>query len=225
MTTKPRTATSGRIGDVFRLAPCLNSEELLVLLALADYGDRIFPSQAALAAKTRLHRVTVNKVLQSLRKKSVVRSKGWGKALTYHLDLSLSATPTCSPRLQVVSLPATGGVAHGYRDPNSQTNSQPNPGAADAAAGGWEVPEDVQGRIRIRDPRADMDAQRRVCAKVMIQHGLTEEEAKRAWRDLCLGWARTGNNAYDLLNREVQQLGGARDVRAVLLHRLKGVAA
>ena len=70
-----------------------------------------------------------------------------------------------------------------------------------------------------------MDAQRRVCAKVMVQHGLTEDEARRAWRDLCLGWARTGNNAYDLLNREVQQLGGARDVRAVLLHRLKAVAA
>ena len=74
----PRTHSS----EVFRLAPCLPSDELLVLLALADYGERIFPSQAALAAKTRLHRSTVNKALQSLRRKEVVQAKGFGKALT-----------------------------------------------------------------------------------------------------------------------------------------------
>jgi biotin operon repressor len=217
----PRTHPS----EVFRLAPCLTSDELLVLLALADYGERIFPSQAALAAKTRLHRSTVNKALQSLRKKEVVRAKGFGKALTYLLDLSPAATGTCRSERQVVSLAATGGVAPSDRDPNYRTNHQPNQSAADAAAGGWEVPEDVQGRIRIRDPRANVEAQRRVCAKVMVQHGLTEDEASRCWRDLCLGWARTGRSAYDLLNEQVQQLAGARDVRAVLLHRLKGVAA
>jgi biotin operon repressor len=217
----PRTHPS----EVFRLAPCLTSDELLVLLALADYGARIFPSQAALAAKTRLHRTTVNRALQSLRKKEVVQARGFGKALTYVLDLSQGATPTCSGERQVVSLPATGGVAGSDRDPNYRTNHQPNQGAADAAAVGWEVPEDVQGRIRIRDPRADVEAQRRVCAKVMVQHGLTEDEARRSWRDLCLGWARTGRSAYDILNEQVQQLAGARDVRAVLLHRLKGVAA
>ena len=225
MTTKPRMANSGRIGDVFRLAPCLTSEELLVLLALADYGDRIFPSQAALAAKTRLHRTTVNRVLASLRTKQVVRSKGWGKALTYHLHLSQPATGGCSAPLQVVSLPATGGVAHGYRDPNSQTNSQPNPGAADAAAGGWEVPDGVGNRIRARDPRADIPAQAKVCRRVMAQHGLTLEEAQRAWLVLCDHWARTGNPAYDTLNRLTVAMDGARDVRAVLLHKLKAVAA
>jgi len=83
----------------------------------------------------------------------------------------------------------------------------------------------VEARIRMRDPRADIVAQARVCAKVMVQHGLTFDEASRCWRDLCLGWARTGRSAYDLLNEQVQQLAGARDVRAVLLHRLKGVAA
>jgi biotin operon repressor len=211
--------------EVFRLAPCLTSDELLVLLALADYGARIFPSQAALAAKTRLHRTTVNRALQSLRKKEVVQARGFGKALTYVLDLSQGATPTCSGERQVVSLPATGGVAGSDRDPNYRTNHQPNQGAADAAAGGVEVPSDVEARIRMRDPRADIVAQARVCAKVMVQHGLTFDEASRCWRDLCLGWARTGRSAYDLLNEQVQQLAGARDVRAVLLHRLKGVAA
>ncbi len=219
---------TSRIGDVFRLAPCLNSEELLVLLALADYGDRIFPSQAALAAKTRLHRTTVNRVLASLRTKQVVRSKGWGKALTYHLNLSQPATGGCSAPLQVVSLPATGGVAARYRDPNSQTNSQPNPSAADAAAGGWEVPDDVKDRIRMRHPSVTdfvLEKQLTVVRRVLIQHGLTEHEAKTEWQRLCLAWARTGNDAYDVLDREVKQLGGARNVRAVLLHRLKEVAA
>ena len=211
--------------EVFRLAPCLTSDELLVLLALADYGERIFPSQAALAAKTRLHRTTVNRALQSLRKKEVVQARGFGKALTYVLDLSQGATPTCSGERQVVSLPATGGVAGSDRDPNYQTNYQPNQSAADAAAVGWEVPEDVQGRIRIRDPRADVEAQRRVCSRVMEQHGLAREDIPPAWRLLCLNWARTGNAPYDTLQRIVNSLEGARDVRAVVLHKIRGVAA
>ena len=211
--------------DVWRLAPCLTSEELLVLLALADYGDRIFPSQAALAAKTRLHRTTVNRALHSLRKKAVVQSKGSGKALTYTLDLSLTATGTCSPRLQVVSPTATGAVARSDRDPNYRTNSQPNPGAADAAAGGREGFDELVQRIRARDPRADIDAQRRVCSRVMEQHGLAREDIPPAWRLLCLNWARTGNEPYDTLQRIVNSLEGARDVRAVVLHKIRGVAA
>ena len=224
MSTEPRTAPP-RMGDIFRLAPCLTSDELLVLLALADYGARIFPSQAVLAAKTRLHRSTVNRALQSLRRKEVVRSSGFGKALTYVLDLSPGATGGCRPERQVVSQAATGGVAPSDRDPNYQTNSQPNQRAADAAAGGWEVPEDIEGRIRLRDPRAAVEAQRRVVRRVLEQHGVQGEEARRAWRDLCLAWARTGRSAYDLLQQQTEQLAGARDVRAVLLHRLKGVAA
>lgn len=209
---------------VWRLAPCLTSEELLVLLALVDYGDRIFPSQAALAAKTRLHRSTVNRVLASLRTKHVVRSRGWGKALTYFIDLSQGATGGCRAERQEVSPPATGGVAGSDRDPKEQTNEPKNPRAADAA-GGWEVPPDVEGRIRLRDPRADIEAQRRVCRRVLEQHGVREAEARRAWRDLCLAWARTGRSAYEVLAEQTGRLAGARDVRAVLLHRLEGVAA
>lgn len=211
--------------EVFRLAPCLTSDELLVLLALADYGERIFPSQAALAAKTRLHRTTVNRALQSLRKKEVVQARGFGKALTYVLDLSQGATPTCSGERQVVSLPATGGVAGSDRDPNYRTNHQPNHGAADAAAGGRQDFDELVGRIRARDPRADIDAQRRVCSRVMEQHGLAREDIPPAWRLLCLNWARTGNAPYDTLQRIVNSLEGARDVRAVVLHKIRGVAA
>jgi biotin operon repressor len=211
--------------DVFRLAPCLTSDELLVLLALADYGERIFPSQAALAAKTRLHRSTVNKALQSLRKKEVVQAKGFGKALTYMLDLSPAATGTCRSERQVVSPAATGGVAPSDRDPNYRTNHQPNPVAADAAQGGRQDFDELVKRIRVRDPRADIDAQRRVCTRVFEQHGLAKDDMPPAWRLLCLNWARTGNSPYDVLQRIVTSLEGARDVRAVVLHKIKGVAA
>ena len=211
--------------DVFRLGDCLNPAEKLVAIALASYGEKIHPSQAHLAIKTGYHPDTVSRIIVTLRKKGIVETFGCGKSLTYKLNLRSYAGGTSDrPSVDLRSSVGAPPIVD-RRDPNTVLNPVPNQRAADAAAGGWEVPEDVQGRIRIRDPRADMDAQRRVCAKVMIQHGLTEEEAKRAWRDLCLGWARTGNNAYDLLNREVHQLGGARDVRAVLLHRLKGVAA
>jgi biotin operon repressor len=211
--------------DVFRLAPCLTSDELLVLLALADYGERIFPSQAALAAKTRLHRSTVNKALQSLRKKEVVQAKGFGKALTYMLDLSPAATGTCRSERQVVSPAATGGVAPSDRDPNYRTNHQPNHVAADAAQGGRQDFDELVKRIRVRDPRADIDAQRRVCTRVFEQHGLAKDDMPPAWRLLCLNWARTGNSPYDVLQRIVTSLEGARDVRAVVLHKIKGVAA
>ena len=62
------------LSDVFRLAPCLERDELLVLLALADYGERIFPSQEALALKTSMHRTSVNRALAALRKKEIGRA-------------------------------------------------------------------------------------------------------------------------------------------------------
>ena len=216
---------TSRIGDVFRLAPCLTSEELLVLLALADYGTRIFPSQAALAAKTRLSKRTVSRAVSSLRTKRVIATQSWGKALQYRLDLCQRGVGTDASVASVVRQPDVGPTPAWRRDPNSQINSQPNPGAADAAAGGWEVPDGVGNRIRARDPRADIPAQAKVCRRVMAQHGLTLEEAQRAWLVLCDHWARTGNAAYDTLNRLTVAMDGARDVRAVLLHKLKAVAA
>jgi biotin operon repressor len=211
--------------EVFRLAPCLTSDELLVLLALADYGARIFPSQAALAAKTRLHRTTVNRALQSLRKKEVVRAKGFGKALTYMLDLSQGATPTCSGERQVVSLPATGGVAGSDRDPNYRTNHQPNQGAADAAAGGVDISWDLRSRISMRDHRADVDRNVATLAKRMMADGCPPTEVKGWIEALCGNWARTGEDAYTEYKQRAANVENARDKWAVIRHRLKGVAA
>jgi hypothetical protein len=222
MPTKPRTAPM--TGDIFRLAPCLTSEELLVLLALADYGNRIFPSQAALAAKTRLHISTVKRTLASLRVKQIVHSQGWGKALTYRLDLAHRERGGSLTQSEVVAQPERGGRSQGARDPNYQTNYQPNQGPADAGTGGWGVGSEVANRIRQRDPRADLDAQERVCRRVMAQHGLSYPEAQLAWGRLCDAWARTGSNAYEVLNRLTVNMDGVRDTRAVLLHRLKEVA-
>jgi hypothetical protein len=209
--------------DIWRLGDSLDPLEKLVALALLDYGDRIYPSQAHVAIKTGLSLATVKRVMRSLRAKLVISVKRNRKGLSYAFVMAQPDTSDGVTQTPQKCQPDTGLVSH--RATNPPKNPLTNHGAADAAAGGWEVPEDVQGRIRIRDPRADVEAQRRVCAKVMVQHGLTEDEARRSWRDLCLGWARTGRSAYDILNEQVQQLAGARDVRAVLLHRLKGVAA
>jgi hypothetical protein len=97
--------------------------------------------------------------------------------------------------------------------------------AADAAQGGRQDFDELVKRIRVRDPRADIDAQRRVCSRVFEQHGLAKDDMPPAWRLLCLNWARTGNSPYDVLQRIVTSLEGARDVRAVVLHKIKGVAA
>lgn len=222
MPTKPRTAHTG---DIFRLAPCLTSEELLVLLALADYGARIFPSQAALAAKTRLHISTVKRTLATLRKKEIVFSQGWGKALTYRLDLAQAERGGSLTQSEVVAQPERGGRSQGARDPNYQTNYQPNQGPADAGTGGWGVNQELGNRIRQRDPRADFDAQERVCRRVMAQHGLTMPEAQWAWGVFLDVWARTGNAAYDTLAKVTLDLSNARDVRALVMHRIKAVAA
>jgi hypothetical protein len=209
--------------DIWRLGDSLDPLEKLVALALLDYGDRIYPSQAHVAIKTGLSLATVKRVMRSLRAKLVISVKRNRKGLSYAFVMAQPDTSDGVTQTPQKCQPDTGLVSH--RATNPPKNPLTNQSAADAASVGWEVPEDVQGRIRIRDPRADVEAQRRVCAKVMVQHGLTEDEARRSWRDLCLGWARTGRAAYDLLNEQVQQLAGARDVRAVLLHRLKGVAA
>lgn len=222
MPTKPRTAHTG---DIFRLAPCLTSEELLVLLALADYGARIFPSQAALAAKTRLHISTVKRTLATLRKKEIVFSQGWGKALTYRLDLAQPERGGSLTQSEVVAQPERGGRSQGARDPNYQTNYQPNQQPAYAGSGGWGVNQELGNRIRQRDPRADFDAQERVCRRVMAQHGLTMPEAQWAWGVFLDVWARTGNAAYDTLAKVTLDLSNARDVRALVMHRIKAVAA
>ena len=214
--------------DVFRLGDCLNPAEKLVAIALASYGEKIHPSQAHLAIKTGYHPDTVSRIIVTLRKKGIVETFGCGKSLTYKLNLRSYAGGTSDrPSVDLRSSVGAPPIVD-RRDPNTVLNPVPNQGAADAAQGGWEVPDDVKARITIRHPSVTdfvLEKQLTVVRRVLIQHGLTEQEAKTEWQRLCLVWARTGNDAYDVLDREVKQLGGARDVRAVLLHRLKGVAA
>lgn len=227
MAPTPRTAN--RIGQVFRLAPCLSSDELLVLLALADYGDRIFPSQAALAAKTRLHISTVKRALTGLRSKQVVTAKGYGKALTYMLHLAHAERGTSLTQSEVVAQAERGGRSHRARDPNTQTNYQPNPPPAEAgrgvAASPWEgIPEDAIRRIRRWVPEgADQlcAAQRRVTERRLLELGVARDQLGRWWSRLGDRWGDTGVPPYDNLATTLDGIGGeVRDRLAVLAFRI-----
>jgi len=227
MAPTPRTAN--RIGQVFRLAPCLSSDELLVLLALADYGDRIFPSQAALAAKTRLHISTVKRALTGLRSKQVVTAKGYGKALTYMLHLAHAERGTSLTQSEVVAQAERGGRSHRARDPNTQTNYQPNPPPAEAgsgvAASPWEgIPEDAIRRIRRWVPEgADQlcAAQRRVTERRLLELGVARDQLGRWWSRLGDKWGDTGVPPYDNLATTLDGIGGeVRDRLAVLAFRI-----
>ena len=220
---------TNRIGQVFRLAPCLTSDELLVLLALADYGDRIFPSQAALAAKTRLHISTVKRALTGLRSKQVVTAKGYGKALTYMLHLAHAERGTSLTQSEVVAQAERGGRSHRARDPNTQTNYQPNPPPAEAgrgvAASPWEgIPEDAIRRIRRWVPEgADQlcAAQRRVTERRLLELGVARDQLGRWWSRLGDRWGDTGVPPYDNLATTLDGIGGeVRDRLAVLAFRI-----
>lgn len=220
---------TNRIGQVFRLAPCLSSDELLVLLALADYGDRIFPSQAALAAKTRLHISTVKRALTGLRSKQVVTAKGYGKALTYMLHLAHAERGTSLTQSEVVAQAERGGRSHRARDPNTQTNYQPNPPPAEAgrgvAASPWEgIPEDAIRRIRRWVPEgADQlcAAQRRVTERRLLELGVARDQLGRWWSRLGDRWGDTGVPPYDNLATTLDGIGGeVRDRLAVLAFRI-----
>ena len=227
MAPTPRTAN--RIGQVFRLAPCLSSDELLVLLALADYGDRIFPSQAALAAKTRLHISTVKRALTGLRSKQIVTAKGYGKALTYMLHLAHAERGTSLTQSEVVAQAERGGRSHRARDPNTQTNYQPNPPPAEAgrgvAASPWEgIPEDAIRRIRRWVPEGADElcaAQRRVTERRLLELGVARDQLGRWWSRLGDRWGDTGVPPYDNLATTLDGIGGeVRDRLAVLAFRI-----
>ena len=222
---------ANRIGQAFRLAPCLSSDELLVLLALADYGDRIFPSQAALAAKTRLHISTVKRALTGLRSKQVVTAKGYGKALTYMLHLAHAERGTSLTQSEVVAQAERGGRSHRARDPNTQTNYQPNQPPAEAgrgvAASPWEgIPEDAIRRIRRWVPEgADQlcAAQRRVTERRLLELGVARDQLGRWWSRLGDRWGDTGVPPYDNLATTLDGIGGeVRDRLAVLAFRIGG---
>ena len=233
MHTVPRKARN-YTSDVFRLAPCLTSDELLVLLALVDYGDRIFPSQAALAAKTRLHVSTVKRVLASLRTKELVRTIGSGKALTYHLDLAQAERGTSLTESEVgrsqgarCSLRESEVVAQRERGIlTRELTTQTNQGAATAAAGGVvALSDDIRSAIAMRDPRGNVDAQHRVVSRMLGKHGVIGNAAQEAWIALARNWARTGNGAYETLAEMLTSMVEVRDPAAVLMYRIRRLAA
>lgn len=210
--------------DIWRLGDALDPNEKLVALALLDYGDRIYPSQAHVAIKTGLSLATVKRVMRSLRAKLVVSVKRNRKGLSYAFVMAHPDTPDGVSLTPQKCQPDTGSVSH--RATNYPKNYPNQPRAADAApAGGWDLSWEVRSRIAMRDPRGDPDAQLRVVRRIMAEHGLGDPDAQWGWRLLCEHWARTGNAPYDTLHRITTSLEGARDVRAVVMHKLKGVAA
>lgn len=227
MTQQARTPRP-QTGDIFRLAPCLTSEELLVLLALADYGARIFPSQAALAAKTRLHISTVKRTLATLRTKEIVFSKGWGKALTYRLDLAQAERGRSLTGSEVVAHTERGGRSQGARDPNYQIKPPNQPSAATAAAGvasPWEgIAEDAIRRIRRWVPVGADElcaAQRRVVERRLRELGVPADQAPRWWSRLGDKWGDSGVPPYDTMAQTLDGIGAeVRDRVAVLAFRL-----
>lgn len=225
MPTKPRTAHH-LPSDIWRLGSSLTPVEKLVALALVDYGDRIYPSQGTLAVKTGLHIRTINRVILALRAKGILTTKSTGKALTYQVDLRHKSVGTYATKAEQLRHCGVSPTPQKRRDPNEPNELAQEPPAADAAGGeGWAVFEPIRSRILQRDPRADFGAQAKVCRRILAQHGLTIGEAERAWLALCESWARTGVGAYDTLNRLTLNMADARDTRAVLLHRLREVAA
>lgn len=75
--------------DVFRLGDALTPEEKLVLLALIDYGARIYPSQGTLAIKTGYCVRTIRTVVKALREKGILTTSQRGaKALTYSVTIN-----------------------------------------------------------------------------------------------------------------------------------------
>jgi DNA-binding MarR family transcriptional regulator len=215
--------------DIWRLGSAVTPTEKLLLLALVDYGAKIHPSQGTLALKTGLSVRTVGDTIASLRRKGLVSTLQRGaKAMSYTVTLTPPRSADIAehdrqplPRRSAVIAETIGNGCRGIL--TSQGTSQPNQGPADAGTGGWEVSLELRNRITARDPRADFDAQAKVCRRIMAQHGLTLDEAQRSWLALCAAWANTGNNAYELLAKATLNMADARSPRSLLLHRLKEV--
>jgi len=207
----------------------LDGIQKLVLLALLDYGRLAYPRQAVLAAKCGISRSTCQRALEQLRASGVLTTSSRGKALVYRINLTGEEMPQVDASRSIKMTQekhqddASTGVKMTQGSELVQLTSPPNQQTATAVSG-WEVQSDTANRIKQRDPRADLDAQRSVCRRVLISYGLSDRDAVGAWRLLLEHWARSGNDAYATLKHHTENLGGARDVAKVVLHRLQGVA-
>ena len=220
--TRPQPSEVWRCG-------ALDGIQKLVLLAILDYGRIAYPRQAVLAAKCGISRSTCQRALDQLRASGVLTTSSKGKALVYRINLTGEVMPQVDASRSIKMTQekhqddASSGVKMTQGSELVQLTSPPNQQTATAVSG-WEVQNDTANRIRQRDPRADLDAQRSVCRRVLISYGLSDRDAVGAWRLLLEHWARSGNDAYATLKHHTENLGGARDVAKVVLHRLQGVA-
>lgn len=220
--------------EVFRLGDSLTPEEKLVLLALIDYGSRIYPSQGTLAVKTGYCVRTIGTVVQSLRTKGVLTTFQRGaKGLTYvitldpqrsapHAEIGRHAMPsTSASHAEQVGMPCRGIRT-------SKRTNQKNPAPADAGgvvASPWDGidPEDCR-RVRNWYPRGDADAlcvaQRLVTLRKLAELGVRVTDHAKWWRRLGQEWARIGVPPYDQLATALESLGEVRDRVAVLAFRI-----
>lgn len=220
--TRPQPSEVWRCG-------ALDGIQKLVLLALLDYGRLAYPRQAVLAAKCGISRSTCQRALEQLRASGVLTTSSRGKALVYRINLTgedrrqVDASRSIKMTQEMHQDDASSGVKMTQGSELVQLTSPPNQANANAFSG-WAVQDDIANRIRQRDPRADLDAQSKVCRRVLVSYGLSDRDAVGAWRLLLEHWARSGNDAYATLKHHTENLGGARDVAKVVLHRLQGVA-
>ena len=220
--TRPQPSEVWRCG-------ALDGIQKLVLLALLDYGRLAYPRQAVLAAKCGISRSTCQRALEQLRASGVLTTSSRGKALVYRINLTgqempqVDASRSIKMTQEMHQDDASSGVKMTQGSELVQLTSPPNQANANAFSG-WAVQDDIANRIRQRDPRADLDAQLKVCRRVLVSYGLSDRDAVGAWRLLLEHWARSGNDAYATLKHHTENLGGARDVAKVVLHRLQGVA-
>ena len=220
--------TRAQPSEVWRCG-ALDGIQKLVLLALLDYGRLAYPRQAVLAAKCGISRSTCQRALEQLRASGVLTTSSRGKALVYHVNLTGEdrrqddASRCIKMTQEMHQYDASSGVKMTQGSELVQLTSPPNQANATAFSG-WEVQSEMANRIRQRDPRADLKKQCEVCSRVLVSHGLSDRDALGAWRLLLEHWARSGNDAYSTLKHHTENLGGARDVAKVVLHRLQGVA-
>ena len=211
--------------DIWRLGDSLDPHEKLVALALLDYGDRIYPSQAHVAVKTGLSLATVKRVMRSLRSKLVISVQKNRKGLSYAFVMAHRDTNDGVSLTPQKGQPDTGSVSH--RATNYPKNHPTNQsGPPEGGRGGVvELSQDIRSAIARRDPRGDVDAQHRVVTRMLGEHGLTGQAARDAWIALARHWARTGNGAYETLSELLAGMVDVRDPSAVLMYRIRRLAA
>lgn len=217
--------------SIWQLGAAVSPAEKLVLLALIDYGARIHPSQGTISLKTGLSVRKVGQVIAALRQKGLVRTTQRGaKSLTYDVALTPDRSAQSAdhdrhavPRRSAQYAEEVGTACRGIL--TNQGTNQPNQGAASAAAVGGGISDSVRFQIAVRDPRGDVDAQHRVVARLLGEHGVTGKDATDAWIALARNWALTGNGAYETLSDLLRGMVDVRDPAAVLMYRIRRLAA